>query len=213
MAATKTAAKKSASKKSAPKKTAASAKATTRGGLTLESVKRYDGKASKEPVAFAFLMQQHREVEAWFKAYEKAASDARKAELSAKICNALKVHTQIEEEILYPPAHECLSDEDLVDEAYVEHDGAKSLIAQIEAMKVGDHMYDAKVKVLSEYIKHHVKEEEDELFPEVEKKRRVIDLEMLGQRLKARSAQLMERDEDKPKTPKATAVDGVQASA
>jgi hemerythrin superfamily protein len=187
----KTAASKSAAsrtKSAAPKKTASKA-APKRAATNTESVKRFDGRSTKQPAAFAFLMRQHREVEGWFEEYEKAEGDARKAELSMQICRALKVHTQIEEELLYPQAHEKLDDEDMVDEAYVEHDSAKALIAQIEAMQVGDHMYDAKVKVLGEYVKHHVQEEEKELFPEIA--RSDIDLDSIGQRLQARAEQLM----------------------
>jgi hemerythrin-like domain-containing protein len=175
--------------KASPKarsKTAAARK-TKASGAESESVKRFDGRSTKQPAALAFLMRQHREVEAWFEEYEEA-DDARKAELSAQICQALKIHTQIEEELLYPPAHAKLDDEDMVDEAYVEHDSAKSLIAQIEAMKVGDHMYDAKVKVLGEYVKHHVCEEETELFPAIAKSD--IDLASIGRRLEARAEEL-----------------------
>jgi hemerythrin-like domain-containing protein len=148
-------------------------------------VKNFEGKTQRQPEGIAFLMQQHRQVEADFKAYERATTDDEKQALASKICLALKVHTQIEEEILYPPAHEKLADEDLVDEAYVEHEGAKRLIADIEAMSPGDHCYDAKVKVLSEYIKHHVKEEETELFPKVEKALGAEALATLGESMEA----------------------------
>src|SRR5579863_9620072 len=115
--------------------------------------------------AITLLKQDHREVEAFFEEYEELENNRQKAELARKICNALKVHTQIEEEIFYPAARKATGDEDLLDEALVEHAGAKHLISEIEAMKVGDALYDAKVRVLGEQIKHHVKEEEEELFP------------------------------------------------
>jgi hemerythrin-like domain-containing protein len=187
-----TRAKSGSTAKTSPKsksKTASASASPKKGSSAVEteSVKRFDGRSTKQPTALAFLMKQHREVEGWFEEYENA-DDARKAELSAQICQALKIHTQIEEELLYPPAHAKLDDEDMVDEAYVEHDSAKSLIAQIEAMKVGDHMYDAKVKVLSEYIKHHVCEEETELFPAIAKSD--IDLAAIGRRLEARAEEL-----------------------
>ena len=81
---------------------------------------------------------------------------------------ALKVHTQIEEEIFYPQARKTTKDNDLLDEAVVEHAAAKNLIAEIEEMEVGDELYDAKIRVLGEMIKQHVKEEEEELFPELQ---------------------------------------------
>jgi hypothetical protein len=116
--------------------------------------------------AIAFLQQDHRKVEALFEEFEKTQKKAEKAALAAKICLELRIHTQIEEEILYPPAHAEI-EHDLVDEAVVEHAGAKDLIYQIEAMSPDEHLFDAKVKVLSEYIKHHVKEEETEMFPKL----------------------------------------------
>ena len=177
-------AKKTPAKKPAAKKPAAK-RAAPAG--TVE-VKNFERKLQRHPEGLAFLMRQHREVEADFKAFERATDDDKKQMLANKICLAQKVHTQIEEEILYPLAHEKVTDEELVDEAYVEHEGAKRLIADIEGMSPGDHMYDAKVKVLSEYIKHHVKEEETELFPAC--KRAKLDLVGMGAQLKARSAEL-----------------------
>lgn len=154
----------------------------------LETVKRFDGKTAHEPAGVAFLMRQHREVEDYFEAYEKAEEDDEKFELAQKICLALAIHAQIEEELLYPEAKEKIEEEDLVDEANVEHATAKDLIAQLETMKVGDELYDAKVKVLGEYIKHHVEEEETELFPQT--KEADMDLVGLGARLQARTEQL-----------------------
>jgi hemerythrin superfamily protein len=141
--------------------------------------------------AIALLKADHREVKGWFGEYEKARSDKRKTELSTKICMALKVHTQIEEEYFYPAARDVLTDkkEEMVDEAVVEHQAAKELIAEIEAMTVGDELYDAKVKVLSEQIEHHVQEEEKELFPAV--KKTDLDLKSLGAQLAARKTELM----------------------
>lgn len=140
--------------------------------------------------AIALLEKDHREVEAMFKTFEKLESKAEKAQLAAKICMALTVHTTIEEEILYPPAHKKI-EHDLVDEAIVEHNGAKQLIAEIEAMKPSEHLYDAKVKVLSEYIKHHVKEEQDEMFPQL--RGSGIDLRKLGEQLMQRKVELLEK--------------------
>jgi hemerythrin superfamily protein len=138
--------------------------------------------------AIALLEADHREVEDLFDQFE-TADQSGKAEIAAKICQALKVHAQIEEELFYPPARDETGDADLVDEALVEHMGAKMLIAQIEAMKPGQPLYDAKVKVLSEQIRHHVEEEESELFPEARESG--MDLEAIGAALAARKAELM----------------------
>lgn len=140
------------------------------------------------PDAIALLEQDHREVEAFFEQFEQLDSKAEKSKLAAKICLALTVHTTIEEELLYPPAHEEI-EEDLVDEAMVEHNSAKQLIAEIEAMKPSDHLYDAKVKVLSEYVKHHVKEEENEMFPQLRSSG--MDLQELGEQLMQRKVELL----------------------
>ena len=139
--------------------------------------------------AISLLEADHREVDGLFDAFEAASEDAEKKALADKICLALKVHTQIEEELFYPPAREKTGDGDLIDEALVEHTGAKTLIAQIEAMRPGQPLYDAKVKVLGEQVRHHVQEEETELFPEVRETK--IDLEALGAKLAARKAELM----------------------
>ncbi len=152
------------------------------------SVKRFDGKTVKQPPAVGFLMQQHRDVEALFDDYENTESSAEKSKLSEKICLMLAVHAKIEEELLYPAAQQQIEEPDLVDEANVEHATAKDLIAQIETMQVGADLYDAKVKVLGEYIAHHVKEEETELFPQV--KKTDMDLTAIGAKLKTRAAQI-----------------------
>ena len=109
--------------------------------------------------------------------------------LALKICLALQVHTQIEEEIFYPAVREAIDKTALIDEALVEHASAKQLIAEIEEMDAGDELYDAKVKVLGEQVSHHIEEEEDELFPEVESSD--LDLEALGQKMAARKAELL----------------------
>lgn len=139
--------------------------------------------------ALTLLKQDHREVEEFFEQYEDLDSNRAKAELARKICNALKVHTQIEEEIFYPAARKSTGDGDLLDEALVEHAGAKHLISEIESMKVGDDLYDAKIRVLGEQIKNHVKEEEEELFPEIESSD--MDVAAVGEQLADRKAKLM----------------------
>ena len=139
--------------------------------------------------AIALLKADHREVKTMFEQYDKSEEDVQKAELARKICAALTVHAQIEEEIFYPAAYEAIEDDDLLDEAEVEHASAKDLIAQIEAGSPGDPLFDAKVKVLGEYIDHHVKEEEGELFPECRSSG--MDLKALGEQMKARKMELV----------------------
>jgi len=145
-------------------------------------------KSPRTQDAIAFLEKQHREVEGWFAQFEKAGSEARKLELFNKINLALKAHTQVEEELFYPEARRAINDEDLLDEAVVEHQAAKQLMGEIEAMKPGEDLYDAKVKVLGEEIEHHVEEEEKELFPKCRKSD--MDLVALGQQMKARFDEL-----------------------
>ena len=144
--------------------------------------------------ALQLLMAEHREVKAMFEHYQKLADAGGRGDermlLASQICVALTVHTQVEEEILYPAARTVLTkDEDIVDEAYVEHAGAKSLIAQIKTMTSDQPLYDAKVKVLGEYITHHVKEEETEFFPKL--RRTSLDLLALGEQIALRKKQLM----------------------
>jgi hypothetical protein len=144
--------------------------------------------ASKD--AIALLKADHRQVETWFEQFEKTKSDSRKLDLATRICAALTVHTTIEEEIFYPAFLEAVEDEDLHHEAQIEHDSAKKLIADIEASGPEDEYYDAKVKVLSEMIKHHVKEEEQPggMFAEARKSQ--MDLAALGAEMAARKGEL-----------------------
>jgi hemerythrin superfamily protein len=141
------------------------------------------------PDAIALLEADHREVDGYFEQYETTEDPAQKKALADQICLALKVHAQIEEELFYPAAREKTGDGDLIDEAIVEHMGAKTLVAQIEAMAPGQPLYDAKVKVLGEQVRHHVEEEETELFPEV--RQTGLDLKRLGAAMAARKAELM----------------------
>lgn len=151
--------------------------------------------------AVALLKRDHSAVKKLFARFEDA-EEATKQALAERICKMLTIHATIEEEIFYPAAREALADEELLDEAQVEHGSAKELIAKIEAMRVGEPKFDANVIVLGEYINHHVKEEHDELFPRVQRTR--IDLDRLGQRLAARKEQLMNElglDEDDSDAP------------
>jgi hemerythrin superfamily protein len=140
------------------------------------------------------LKEDHRNVEKLFKEYEKLVEDDgsynEKEALAATICAALTVHAQIEEEIFYPAARDILDEEDLIDEAVVEHASAKDLIAQLSDMSPDDDLYDAKVKVLSELIEHHVEEEEDEMFPKVKKAK--LDTASLGPQMIERRAELID---------------------
>jgi hypothetical protein len=138
------------------------------------------------------LAADHRKVEDLFARFEAATGTSAKERLVREICTELKVHAQIEEEIYYPAIRGKV-EEDALDEAYVEHDGAKLLINELEAAEPAEDYYDAKVKVLSEMIEHHVKEEEkqrDNLFQQT--RAADIDLEALGAQLAARKAELME---------------------
>jgi hypothetical protein len=148
-------------------------------------------KAAAVQDAIALLKADHRQVEEWFEQFESTRSESRKQTLAQKVCKALEVHTQIEEEIFYPAFLEATEDKDMHHEAEVEHEGAKKLIAEIEASGPQDDYFDAKMKVLSEMIKHHVKEEEqrDGMFAEARKSD--MDLQALGAQLAARKAELM----------------------
>ncbi len=145
---------------------------------------------SKEMDAVALLKQDHRTVEELFAQFEKAGGDGRKEKLATQICLELSVHAQIEEEIFYP-ACEGKVEDDLLKEAYVEHDGAKLLIAEIMAGEPSDEFYDAKVTVLQEQIEHHVEEEEKRLEGLFAQARKAgLDMDALGEKLAARKAEL-----------------------
>ncbi|MEH0196533.1 hemerythrin domain-containing protein [Caulobacter sp. CCNWLY153] len=166
------------------------AKAASKSAAKTAKARRTRRTGRRDPLAIRLLKADHREVEAMFDEYEQLESDRDKQALFDKIALALKVHTQIEEEILYPESRGEVED-DLIDEAYVEHHGAKKLIAEIEAMKPGEEFYDAKVKVLGEYIKHHVKEEEQPGGFFAQAKKGDEDLEAMGERMAARKEELM----------------------
>ncbi len=145
---------------------------------------------AKTKDALQLLKDDHHEVKALFKKFEELSDHSKvsKKNLADQICDALTVHTMLEEEIFYPAVREAIEDDDLMDEAVVEHASAKELIAQIAAMDPDDELYDAKVKVLSEQIDHHVEEEEGEMFPKV--RRSKLNLADLGQCMQARKAEL-----------------------
>ena len=151
--------------------------------------------------AIALLKADHRQVEEWFEQFEKARDDERKQELATKICNALKVHTTIEEEIFYPAFLEASDDVDIHHEAEIEHRGAKNLISEIEACSPDDEYFEPTVKVLSEMIKHHVKEEEKAggMFSVARESN--MDLVALGEELATRKAELESGDSEDPDMP------------
>jgi hemerythrin superfamily protein len=144
--------------------------------------------------ALQFLKHDHREAEALFKQYEHAKKQGDhqlKFEIAQQVAGALLIHMQLEEEIFYPQALEATGEEDLLNEAEVEHQGAKELIQQLGTLSPDDPMFDANVKVLSEQIEHHVQEEETRLFPRVKKSG--LDLQELGQNLASAKARLYEQ--------------------
>lgn len=144
-----------------------------------------------ETHATKLLTTDHREVDALFKEFESADDSVNKARIVTHICRALIAHAEIEEKIYYPESRRVLdkSDQDMVDEAFVEHASLKGLIMRLDGMKPGDALFGAYVTVLKEYVQHHVKEEESEYFPKVEKTR--LDLEAVGARMKALKDKLM----------------------
>ena len=158
--------------------------------------------------AFSLLTADHKLVKSLFKQFESLKDDGdddQKASLVETICGELKVHAQVEEEIFYPAVRQAIDADDLMDEADVEHASAKQLIAQLEQLPPdGDH-YDAMVTVLGEYIDHHVKEEEGEMFTKARKAD--VDAAALGEEIAARKAELKmelgigEEDEQPPRAP------------
>ncbi|MDP3668162.1 MAG: hemerythrin domain-containing protein [Telluria sp.] len=146
---------------------------------------------AKSNDAVSLLTSEHREVADLFKQYEALGDRAKagKKRLADQICTALTVHAMVEEEIFYPAVREAGKEaEEMIDEAVVEHASAKDLIAQIQEMDPEDELYDAKVKVLSEQIEHHVQEEEKDMFPLARKGK--LDLEALGAEMAMRKEEL-----------------------
>lgn len=152
------------------------------------------GDARAQPLALELLIADHRSVEELFDQFgqEKHGDEATRRDIAQRICNELAVHAQVEEELLYTWLRENLDDDDveMVEEAQVEHNTAKDLIAQLEGATDIDEQYNAKVKVLGEYIKHHVNEEENEIFPKIRDMQEELD--ELGQEIAARKGELKE---------------------
>jgi hemerythrin superfamily protein len=174
-------------------------------------------KVDQNEDAITLLTADHAKVKKLFKEFqdlkEEDGSAEDKSALVTLLCHELKVHTEIEEEIFYPAVRKAIDDGDLMDEALVEHAGAKELIAQLEEMSPDDELYDAKVTVLGEQIQHHVKEEEGEMFPKARKAK--IDSEALGVQMAERKAELMgetESDEEAPQAKRGAAGDSTASA-
>ena len=144
---------------------------------------------TKAQDATALLKADHQKVSELFEQYEKARSNSKKKDLVTQICNEWTVHAQIEEEIFYPAVKKALKDTKLVPEANVEHATLKDLIAQVKDVEPDGEMFDAKIKVMSEYVKHHVKEEQNQIFPKA--KATKLDMIKLGEELASRKDELM----------------------
>jgi len=143
------------------------------------------------PLALELLESDHRQVDQLFNKYDamKEDDDESRVELARRICKELTIHARVEEALLYPWLRENMDESDKVAEAEVEHASLKRLIAEIEPAGAAEEKYDAKVKVLSEYVKHHVQEEENEIFPEVADEKQELD--EIGQEIAAMKAELM----------------------
>jgi len=142
---------------------------------------------SKQVSAIALLMEDHEYVKKAFRAFEKMDEEDQPA-LVKQVLQALKVHTRLEEEVFYPAVRKAIKDEDLMNEAEVEHDSAKVLIRQLERMKPSNPKFAATFTVLGEYVNHHVKEEESEMFPKARRAR--INLKGLGAKLMGQKIKL-----------------------
>jgi hemerythrin-like domain-containing protein len=164
----------------------------TRKSTPTRKTTRRSSNTRKASGAIALLTADHDKVKKLFKQFERLhedQDDEGAAQIAAQICNELTVHATIEEELFYPQVRDAIDDADLVDEAEVEHATAKDLIAQIESMDCTDDKYAAKVMVLGEYINHHIKEEQNEMFPKA--RRAKLDMEALGEQLMQRKHDLM----------------------
>jgi hemerythrin-like domain-containing protein len=151
---------------------------------------------SRASGAIEMLKADHDKVKKAFKEFEKLPDDDKETarQIVETVCEDLKVHTTLEEEIFYPAVREAIEDEDIMNEAAVEHETAKMLIEQLENMGPDDPNYCATFTVLGEYVMHHVKEEEGEMFPEA--KKADLDLEALGERMRARKEELVGATEE-----------------
>jgi len=157
---------------------------------TAEKTTKSRSPATQPKDAIAMLKADHKKVSGLFEQFESTRASTKKKALVAQICRELTVHTKLEEEIFYPAVKAALRDKELVPEATVEHGSVKDLIAQVKDVEPDGEDYDAKVRVMSEFVKHHVKEEQNEMFPRAQKTR--LDMVALGERMAARKAELRE---------------------
>lgn len=159
----------------------------------MSTARKPNAAGAKNDDAIAMLTADHLKVKGLFAKFDelKSVDDAydRKASLVLQICQELTVHSQLEEELFYPAVRDAIDDQDLMDEATVEHDCAKELIAQLNEMEPEDDLFDAKVTVLGEQIRHHVKEEEDEMFVKARKAK--LDTAALAEEMAKRKKELM----------------------
>ena len=174
--------------KRTPAKKAAVKRPARNSPVRKAAAKRTPSAAGNSPDAVAFLMKDHRDAKRLFKRFETLEKNSEKESVALTVCKMLTVHTTIEEEIFYPACRKAGLERDEMDEADIEHASAKDLIAQIESMDAGESHYDAKVKVLGEYIDHHVKEEETSMFKKA--RRLKLDLNEIGRQLKLRAEDL-----------------------
>ncbi len=144
--------------------------------------------STKAQEATAMLRADHKLVNELFEEFESARSGTKKRALAEQICRELTIHAEIEEEIFYPAVKQALKDKELIPEATVEHSTMKDLIAQIQEVDADDEMWEARVKVLGEYVKHHVKEEQNEIFPKARESK--LDMAELGAMMKQRKEEL-----------------------
>lgn len=155
---------------------------------TSKPASRVKPASAKPQDAIALLKADHKLVLDLFEQFENARSPQRKKTLVTRICKELTIHTQVEEEVFYPAFKQALKDKELVPEANVEHQSVKDLIAQVEGVEPDGEMYDARVKVMGEFVRHHVKEEHTEMFPKAKKGK--LDLLALGEQLRQRKMEL-----------------------
>lgn len=170
----------------AAKKTAQRSK-STRSARRATTNRRAANGGGRRPDAIGMLRDDHARVTELFDRFESARGD-RKEKIVQQICDELDIHAQLEEEIFYPAVREAIGDDDLMDEATVEHQTAKDLIAQLRGMSADDELFDAKTTVLGEYIKHHVKEEHGEMFPQA--RQSDVDLVALAEQMRARKEEI-----------------------
>jgi len=164
-------------------------KRSSSASKTGSAAKKTSSSASRANDAVSLLKTDHRTVEKLFGQFERSKDESQKQQVAQQICQELRVHSQLEEELVYPTSREFLKDDEIVNEAVVEHQAVKDLIQQIEGMAASDEMFDAKVTVLKEQVEHHVQEEEKEFFPQIQKTD--MDLKGIGEQLMMRKRDLM----------------------